>query len=146
MPDTVPATGHPGLAAPRILCDTRILATHWAPAGAMWKLAEPARQLDANLIRLPPRQRVDTHTEPDLDVLLLVVSGDGILGSADGPQPLAEGILLWLPRGSTRSLTAGEAGLSYLTVHPRRPGLQIAARGSGTHPAGPVTTADPPGG
>lgn len=94
----------------------------------MWKLAEAGRQLDANLIHLPPRQRVDTHTEPDLDVLLLAVSGDGTLGGPGGPQPLTEGTLLWLARGSTRNLTAGEAGLCYLTVHQRRPGLQIRHR------------------
>ncbi|MFJ8357342.1 cupin domain-containing protein [Streptomyces sp. NPDC093984] len=116
-------------AVPRLLCDIRAL-TDIAPesAGAMWKLAESGRQLDANLIRLPARQRVDTHTEPDLDVLLLVVAGDGVLGSPDGPRPLTEGTLLWLPRGSTRSVTAGEGGLSYLTVHKRRPGMQIRRR------------------
>ncbi|MFF3906628.1 hypothetical protein ACFYZJ_11655 [Streptomyces sp. NPDC001848] len=111
---------------PRLLCDIRAL-TDIAPesAGAVWKLAESGRQLDANLIRLPTLQRVDTHTEPDLDVLLLVLTGDGILGSPDGPRRLTEGTLLWLPRGSTRSVTAGEDGLSYLTVHKRRPGMRI---------------------
>ncbi|POX40929.1 cupin domain-containing protein [Streptomyces sp. Ru72] len=114
---------------PRLLCDVRAL-TGMAPesAGAVWKLAESGRQLDANLIRLPARQRVDTHTEPDLDVLLLVVSGDGTLGGPDGPRRLTEGTLLWLPRDSTRSVTAGEDGLSYLTVHRRRPGMQIRRR------------------
>ncbi|MGW5664140.1 hypothetical protein ACWEWG_29370 [Streptomyces sp. NPDC003758] len=114
---------------PRLLCDIRALAGMTPEsAGAVWKLAESGRQLDANLIRLPARQRVDTHTEPDLDVLLLVVTGDGVLGGPDGPRPLAEGTLLWLPHGSTRSVTAGEDGLSYLTVHKRRPGMQIRRR------------------
>ncbi|MEU8352154.1 MULTISPECIES: hypothetical protein [Streptomyces] len=97
-------------------------------AGALWKLAEPGRQLDANVVRLPPRQRVDTHAEPDLDVLFLVVAGDGTLDGSDGPHRLAEGRLIWLPHGSSRSLTAGEAGLSYLTVHRRRPGMRIGRR------------------
>jgi hypothetical protein len=68
---------------------------------------------------------VDTHTEPDLDVLLLVMAGDGVIDGAQGPQPLAEGALLWLPHGSTRSLSAGDRGLSYMTVHRRRPGMRI---------------------
>ncbi|TCC44881.1 hypothetical protein E0H73_45145 [Kribbella pittospori] len=98
------------------------------PAGARWTLAEAGRQLDANLVHLPAGQRVATHTEPDLDVMLVVVAGSGAVGAPDDPQFVANGNLVWLPRGSTRTVTAGENGLSYLTVHRRRPGLQIKAR------------------
>ncbi|MFI9358886.1 hypothetical protein [Streptomyces lydicus] len=44
------------------------------------------------------------------------------------PQPLAAGTLLRLPHAAVRSLTAGEDGMSYLTVHRRRPGMQIQTR------------------
>lgn len=98
------------------------------PSGARWTLAEPGRQLDANLIHLPAGQRVDTHSEPDLDVVLVVVDGGGTVGTPDGEQALAEGNVVWLPRGSTRNITAGNNGLSYLTIHRRRPGLQIRKR------------------
>lgn len=94
-------------------------------SGALWKLAEPGRQLDANVVRLLPGQQVKHHVEPDLDVLLLVTCGDGTLHSDDGAQQLAEGSLLWLPRGSARALHAGDHGLIYLTAHRRRPGMQI---------------------
>lgn len=123
--------GHgPDADAARVLCDTRAL-TELLPgpaAGALWKLGEPGRQLDANLVHLPPGRRVDTHAEPDLDVLLLVVTGDGTLTGANGRESLTGGTLLWLPRGSTRSFAAGPDGLSYLTVHRRRPGMQIRDR------------------
>ena len=123
------ADGASGTPVPRLLCDTRALTELVeAPAGALWKLAESGRQLDANLIHLPAGHRVDTHTEPDLDVLLLVVAGDGTLTGHPGAQHLSEGALLWLPHGSTRSLTAGAHGMSYLTVHRRRPGMQIRPR------------------
>ncbi|MET8245018.1 hypothetical protein ABZV31_11730 [Streptomyces sp. NPDC005202] len=119
-------------ADPRVLCNTRSLtdAADPSPAGVWWKLAEAGRQLDANVVRLAPGGRIAPHSEPDLDVLLLVVSGSGVLGAgpADEPQPLAEGALLWLPHGSTRSITAGDDGLAYLTVHRRRPGMQIRPR------------------
>ncbi|CAL9633446.1 hypothetical protein [Streptomyces sp. enrichment culture] len=115
------------LTLPRILCDTADLAA--APgdtsAGALWRLAEPGRQLDANVVRLPPGHRVETHREPELDVLLLVLGGDGTLTAPDGPHPLAAGTLTWLPHGSTRGLAAGPDGLTYLTVHRRRPGMRI---------------------
>ncbi|MEU0744490.1 hypothetical protein [Streptomyces sp. NPDC006134] len=114
---------------PRVLCDAgEVVAGGSARAGALWRLAEPGRQLDANVVRIPPKGRVDTHTEPDLDVLLLVVGGSGTLDGAPDPQPLAPGSLVWLPHGSARGLGAGEDGLAYLTVHRRRPGLRIRTR------------------
>ncbi|MYU22981.1 hypothetical protein [Streptomyces sp. SID8352] len=112
---------------PRLLCDTAELAElgAGAPTGALWRLAEPGRQLDANVVRLPAAARVDTHTEPDLDVLLLVLAGGAALVCADGEHPLAPGVLTWLPHGSTRAVTAGPEGVTYLTVHRRRPGMRI---------------------
>jgi quercetin dioxygenase-like cupin family protein len=121
-----PASDEPGPARPHLLCDVRALArARPAPAGALWRLAEPGRQLDANVVHLPPGRHVEVHTEPDLDVLLLVVAGSGTLAGAGEPHRLAAGALLWLPRGSARGLAAGADGLSYLTVHRRRPGLRI---------------------
>jgi quercetin dioxygenase-like cupin family protein len=123
--------GSPGTAAgsplPRVLCDTASLVALGAdaPTGALWKLAEPGRQLDANVVRLPAGGRVEAHTEPDLDVLLLVLDGAARLDSADGGQPLRTGVLTWLPHGSSRAVQAGPDGVTYLTVHRRRPGLRI---------------------
>ncbi|MCE3551491.1 cupin domain-containing protein [Pseudonocardia sp. RS11V-5] len=114
-------------ATPRVVHDLRPLLADdtTVPPGVVWRLAEPGRQLDANVLRLGPDQVVETHTESDLDVLLVVVSGTGTLEGADGPIALAAGTTLWLPRGSTRRLSAGAQGLGYLTVHRRRPGMQI---------------------
>lgn len=118
---------------PRILCDTAALAAEAdASSGALWRLAESGRQLDANVVRLPPGARVDTHREPDLDVLLLVLAGHGTLTAPDGTHPLPAGTLTWLPHGSTRSLAAGTEGLTYLTVHRRRPGMRIQTRRPGS--------------
>lgn len=111
---------------PMLLCDaTALAAAADAPSGALWRLAEPGRQLDANVVHLPSCAHVATHAEPDLDVLLLVLAGSGVLGTADGERHLAAGGLLWLPHGASRSITAGPDGLRYLTVHRRRPGMQI---------------------
>ncbi|NUQ99588.1 MAG: cupin domain-containing protein [Streptomyces sp.] len=115
-------------AVPRILGNTDALSTTASSDTAvLWKLAESGRQLDANVVRLTPGRHIAPHAEPDLDVLVLVVAGDGVLGAGrqDEPQSLTTGTLLWLPHGSTRSITAGDDGLAYLTVHRRRPGLQI---------------------
>jgi quercetin dioxygenase-like cupin family protein len=129
MTDPEELSGAADAPVPRILGNTGELAAADPEAtGAVWRLAEPGRQLDANLVRVPPRGSIDAHAEPDLDVLLLVVSGDGTLGSAAGPHPVEPGSLVWLPHGSVRSVTAGVSGLSYVTVHRRRPGMQIQGR------------------
>jgi quercetin dioxygenase-like cupin family protein len=100
-----------------------------AGGGAAWRLRPEPRQLDSNVIRLRPGGRIDSHVGPDLDVLVLVLAGDGqVVGEADA-VPLTEGALVWLPRRSRRAIEAGEQGLSYLTVHRKRPGLSIAGTG-----------------
>ncbi|WSF14647.1 cupin domain-containing protein [Streptomyces sp. NBC_01353] len=118
-----PADGGP---VPRVLFETAMLdALDPATTGAVWRLAEPGRQVDANVVRIPPERAVEPHIEPDLDVLLLVVAGEGTLVTSEGTCPLSEGSLVWLPHGSTRGLVAGERGMAYLTVHRRRPGMRI---------------------
>ncbi|WP_055589405.1 cupin domain-containing protein [Streptacidiphilus griseoplanus] len=112
-----------------MLCDVAAQAAG-APedaGGALWRLAEPGRQLDANLVRLPPGHRVGAHREPELDVLLLVVEGSGTLADGEEIQQLGTGTLVWLPQGSARELAAGPDGLACLTVHRRRPGMRIGS-------------------
>ncbi|SDS17765.1 cupin domain-containing protein [Agrococcus carbonis] len=120
--------------APRIVADTGLLAAAAADAdraderGAVWRLAEAERHLDANVIAVPAGASIDRHVGPDEDVLWHVVSGSGTLSTDEGDVALAPGAVVWLPRRSRRAVTAGEAGLRYLTVHRRKPGLQIGER------------------
>lgn len=111
---------------PRQLCDTSVLTSSDADAtGAVWKLKMRERDLDCNIIRLPPEGTIDPHTGPDLDVLIHVLTGTGQLCMELGTLPLKAGVLLWLPRRSRRQFTAGPGGLSYLTVHQRRQALTL---------------------
>jgi quercetin dioxygenase-like cupin family protein len=113
---------------PRILADAGgviAMAANQDLAGAAWKLAEPARDLDANIVRLRPGGSIGRHAGPDLDVLLLILDGTGRLNTAAGPVELRQGALLWLPRRSEREFTAGPGGLAYLTVHRRRQSLVV---------------------
>lgn len=113
--------------APRVLYDMQALIAdnRTATTGVVWRLAEAGRQLDANVLNLPAGTRIDTHAEPDLDVLVVVVAGSGTLTTDSASLPLTPGSVVWLPHSSTRSLTAAAGGLSYLTTHRRRPGMQI---------------------
>jgi quercetin dioxygenase-like cupin family protein len=93
--------------------------------GALWQLAEQGRELDANLVRLPPGGEVGAHREDVLDVLLVVVAGSGRIEAGGVSTELTPTTVAWLPRTSRRALAAGPDGLVYLTVHRRRPGLTI---------------------
>lgn len=112
---------------PQLLADLDWCLAQARPeqSGALWRLEEPARQLDANLVRLPPGAAVAAHTEPDVDVLLMVVDGGGTLDTAGEILDLAPHTLIWLPRGSRRAIGAGPTGLAYLTAHRARPGMAI---------------------
>lgn len=114
---------------PRVLCDTTAVAAGAGAdaAGALWKLAMSTRDLDSNLIQLPPRGTVDDHVGPDVDVLVHVVRGTGRLTSELEVLDLQAGSLVWLPRRSRRAFSAGADGLQYLTVHQRRQGLSLTA-------------------
>lgn len=115
---------------PRVLADTSAL--HAAvdldadAGGAVWRLEPAARQLDANVIRLRPDAQIEAHLGPDLDVLLHVLDGSGQVITATDPIHVRAGALVWLPRRSQRAILAGPDGLTYLSVHQRRPGLSIA--------------------
>lgn len=112
---------------PRVLAVLDELLATAAPEqrGALWRLADQGRDLDANLVRLPPGAEVGEHQEDVLDVLLVVVAGTGRVVMGEEFLELAPTTVVRLPRTSRRALVAGPDGLAYLTVHRRRPGLTI---------------------
>jgi uncharacterized protein (DUF2249 family) len=113
---------------PRVLCDTTALAAGDATAdatGAVWKLEMNQRHLDSNIIHMQPNAQIDSHAGPDLDVMMHVLGGSGELVHERDRLPLSTGSLIWLPRRSQRSITAGADGLTYLTVHQRRQALTL---------------------
>lgn len=127
---------------PRVLCDTAAVAGSGDPdaAGAIWKLPMRERDLDSNIVALPPGAAIDAHAGPDLDVLLVVLAGSGRLGTELDPLDLRPGALVWLPRRSRRQFLAGPDGLRYLTVHQRRRSLVLGATVGGTEGTGPAGT------
>lgn len=127
---------------PRVVADTNALHETTEPdadaGGAIWRLEPTARQLDANVIRLRSDGQIEEHLGPDLDVLLHVLAGSGQIVTATDPIHVQEGAVVWLPRRSQRAILAGPDGLTYLSVHPRRPGLSIAAPTAGVSASGDI--------
>ncbi len=89
-------------------------------SGAVWRLEPAERDLDANIIALPPGGTIDRHAGPALDVLLHVFSGGGVLLSGEETTTLVPGAVVWLPKHTEREFLAGDDGLRYLSVHARR--------------------------
>ncbi|NYE42249.1 hypothetical protein [Streptomyces fulvorobeus] len=114
-------------ATPRVLAVLDDVLASLAPGdrGAVWHLAETRRELDANLVHLPAEAEVAEHQEDTLDVLVVVLAGSGRLTTGRDTLHLTPTTVTWLPRTSRRALAAGPEGLSYLTVHRRRPGLSV---------------------
>lgn len=114
-------------ALPRVVADTTSLFDSSSPdaAGSIWQLEPGARDLDSNIIALPPYGEIAQHAGPDLDVLIFVLAGSGELHTELTTISLEPGALLWLPRKAQRRFTAGPDGLRYLTVHQRKPTLNI---------------------
>lgn len=113
---------------PRILINTDEFTSDTDRAdvtGAAWKLQITERDLDSNVINLPPGESIGSHLGPDLDVLVHVLAGSGHLTTERGVLGLEPGALVWLPRRSRRQIDAGTDGLRYLTVHQRRQALVL---------------------
>ena len=82
-------------------------------------------QLQSNLVQLEPDAVVDEHTERELDVLLVVVAGDGTLYADGREHHVTAPAVVVLPAGTRRAVLAGADGLAYVTAHRRRTGMSI---------------------
>jgi len=99
-------------------------------AGAAWSIPVADRDLDANIIVLPPGDGIDVHVGPDVDVLVHVLDGSGVLLTELGEVALEPGALVFLPRRSRRGFRAEASGLRYLTVHRKRESLLLRPAGA----------------
>jgi quercetin dioxygenase-like cupin family protein len=99
------------------------------PSGAVWSLPHGG-DLDANVVVLAPRTSVAEHVNDEVDVLVIVLAGSGRAEVDGDAHPLHPGVLVHVPKHSTRSIAAGDAApLVYTTVHRSRPGLGIGTAG-----------------
>lgn len=94
--------------------------------GAVWSLPHGG-DLDANLVRVAPGGAIAEHVNDEVDVLVFVQSGSGALRVDGQTHALRGDVLALVPRGASRSITAGPQGVTYLSVHVRRGPLRIRA-------------------
>lgn len=99
-----------------------------APAdgtGVVWSTSPEG--FHANLVSIPPGGAIDAHRNDEVDVLVIVLAGEGRIDADGGPAPLRAGTAVVIPRGTARRIAAGAggSGLRYMTVHARRGPMSI---------------------
>ncbi len=92
--------------------------------GAVWSLPHGG-DLDANLVRLDPGGGVGEHVNNELDVLIVALSGSGKVVIDGNVSSLGPNHLALIPQGTSRSIVAGDSGITYVSVHRRRGPLAI---------------------
>ena len=106
--------------------DDRTEKTRSRRGGPVWGAA--SEDLNATLLEWGPDGGPPEHVNDERDVLLFVVEGSAVVAVGQEPHELREGEALIVAKGERRSITAGEGGVRYLSVHLRRPPLQIQSR------------------
>src|SRR5436305_2605965 len=92
--------------------------------GVIWS-APPGRDLNVNLARLPAGESIAEHRNDELDVLIVVLSGEGEI-TVEGEHHRVSGQqLLLIPAGARRAIGANRFDLVYLSIHRARGPLQI---------------------
>lgn len=91
-------------------------------SGALW--AFETDDLDCSLVNWKASEGIVDHVNSEVDVLIIVLQGDGTL-NIDGSQfDLAPGFVALIPKGATRSISGGPEGLAYTSIHKRRKRLR----------------------
>ncbi len=98
-----------------------------AGEGAVWTL-RGSEDLNANLVRFTRGRGVDEHTNTEVDVIVVGVSGSGVVTIDGDEHPLSAGTLAFVPKGTRRSTRSTSEDFAYLSVHRRRGPLRIGAR------------------
>ena len=91
-----------------------VIAATEARTGAVWVL-QGSEDLNANLVRFTFGRGVDEHTNAEVDVLFVGMSGSGIVTIDGDEQPLSAGTVVFVPKGARRSTRSTSEDFAYLT-------------------------------
>jgi quercetin dioxygenase-like cupin family protein len=94
------------------------------PGGPLWGTA--TEELNATVVEWPPGRGTPAHMNAERDVVLVVLDGSAEIERDGTASRAGAGDVVVLERGTTRRVTAGPAGVRYLTVHRRREAIGVA--------------------
>jgi quercetin dioxygenase-like cupin family protein len=100
--------------------------------GPLW--GTETNDLNATLLVWPPAGGTDEHVNSERDVIIVVLSGSATVTIDGKAHEVGAGQVLVLEKGESRRISAGHAGVRYLSVHRRRAPLQIASRTPAAQP------------
>ena len=86
---------------------------------------EASEDLNATLLEWASGGGSPEHVNDERDVLVFVVDGSVSVEIDGEERELTGGEVVIVPKGRRRRITAGRGGVRYLSVHLRRPPLQI---------------------
>ena len=95
--------------------------------GPVW--GAESEDLNATLLVWGAGDGPPEHVNAERDVLLAVLDGSLHLRTDDEDRELVEGETVIVAKGRRRRIVAGRRGVRYLSVHLRRPPLQIRSAG-----------------
>lgn len=101
-------------------------------AGAVWSLA--SADLNLNLLHFAAGDGVEAHVNREVDVIGLVIAGEGSLELEDRQERLRPGLLFFIPKGARRAIRSSSADFAYLSCHRRRAGLMPTRASREHHP------------
>jgi quercetin dioxygenase-like cupin family protein len=93
-------------------------------AGVVWTLEQGA-DINVNMVRFPPGRGVGEHVNEEVDVLVIGVSGSGVVAVDGYEHHLRAGTVAFVPKGARRSTRSDSGDFAYLTIHRRRGPLRI---------------------
>jgi quercetin dioxygenase-like cupin family protein len=99
-------------------------ATAGDRVGVIWTL-DTSSDLNANLVRFGTGQGVGEHVNNEVEVIVVGVSGSGIVTVDQKEHALSAGMLVFIPKGARRATASTSEDFAYLSVHHRRRPLQI---------------------
>jgi quercetin dioxygenase-like cupin family protein len=114
-----------GLEAQLAACRKGELFSEESPnrGGPVWGIA--SEELNATLLEWRAGEGPAEHVNEERDVLLAVLVGSAVLRTDDDERELVAGEATIIAKGTQRKISAGRDGVRYLSVHRRRPPLQI---------------------
>ena len=95
--------------------------------GPVW--GDASDDLNATLLEWSEGAGPPEHVNDERDVLVFVVDGSAKLAVDGEERELVPGEAVIVPKGIPRRITAGRGGVRYLSVHTKRPPLQIRPAG-----------------
>ena len=106
--------------APTII-DARALLIGATHDGPIWSLS--SEQLNINVLRFGTGEGIAPHINNEVDVLIVIVEGEGALTLGDEEHRVHTGEAVFIPCGARRAIRCTSGTLAYLSCHRRRGGL-----------------------